>query len=78
MPLAQRRKRTDLFEMFNKILYIISIKASKTAINLCPFSKGFCLFTQGGLEQVSLTVKNNKIALLTTPTISKLFVDCKM
>ena len=51
--------------MFYFILYF-SIKPWKTAINLCPFSRGFCLFTQGGPNNMSLTVINNTIALLTT------------
>ena len=78
MPLVQRRKRTDLCDMFNKILYIISIKGIKNSNKFVPLFDSILPFHARRTKQVSLTVINNKIALLTTPTISKLFVDCKM
>ena len=69
MPLTQQRKKTDLCDVFNLIFYF-SIKPWKTEINWCSFFfRGFCLFTQGRQNKMSLTVINNTIALLTTQKI---------
>ena len=65
MPLTQQRKKTDLCDVFNLILYF-SIKPWKTEINWCSFFRGFAFSRKEDQTKLSQTVINNTIALLTT------------